>query len=167
LLAQFPPSFINDKQGNQRLNNLIQTFKEYRLAVELRHRNCSDDRDTARVLGENNVAWVQIDEPKYQSSISSEVPLTLDIASFRFQGRNAEMWWKGNAETRYKYLYSLEEIKELAGKLKAAKQKTSLLFAFFNNHWKAYVPRNARDLIRALQLPFNDLAAQPLPKKDL
>jgi uncharacterized protein YecE (DUF72 family) len=99
---------------------------------------------------------VQIDEPKFQSSIAPEVPLTSDMAYFRFHGRNAEMWWKGDVETRYKYLYSPEEINELAEKVKSASQKTSLAFAFFNNHWRAYAPRNAGDLTKALQLPFND-----------
>ncbi len=28
------------------------------------------------------------------------------------------MWWKGDSETRYKYLYSPEEISELTNKVK-------------------------------------------------
>jgi len=160
ILAQFPPSFINDSHGKQILGAVMQTFGEYRLAVELRHRSWSDESDTERLLRENNVAWVQIDEPKFQSSIAPEVPLTSDMAYFRFHGRNAEMWWKGDVETRYKYLYSPEEINELAEKVKDASQKTSLTFAFFNNHWRAYAPRNAGDLTKALQLPFKDF---PMP----
>jgi uncharacterized protein YecE (DUF72 family) len=31
-----------------------------------------------------------------------------------------------------------------------------LAFAFFNNHWQGYAPRNAVDLKKALQLPFRD-----------
>jgi uncharacterized protein YecE (DUF72 family) len=156
VLAQFPPSFINDSHGKQILRAVIQTFGEYRLAVELRHRSWSDENTTGRVLRENNVAWVQIDEPKFQSSIAPEVPLTSDIAYLRFHGRNAEMWWKGDVETRYKYLYSPEEINELAEKVKTTSQKASLTFVFFNNHWRAYAPRNAVDLTKSLQLPFND-----------
>ena len=37
LLAQFPPSFKNDAYGRQILNAVINTFVQYRLAVELRH----------------------------------------------------------------------------------------------------------------------------------
>ena len=76
---------------------------------------------------------------------------------FRFHGRNAKDWWTGDAETRYKYLYSPEEIAELAGRVKAAAEKVKMLFAFFNNHWQAYAPRNANDLKKALQLPFEQL----------
>jgi len=160
LLAQFPPSFKNDGYGQQILTAVIRTFSQYRLAVELRHRSWSDDQNTARLLRESNVSWVQIDEPKFQSSVAAEVPLTSDMAYFRFHGRNAEMWWKGDSETRYKYLYSVEEIEELAHKVEVASEQTKLTFAFFNNHWQGYAPRNAVTMLRTLQLPFRDLPIQ-------
>jgi len=157
LLAQFPPSFKNDGYGKQILSAVIRTFGQYRLAVELRHRSWSDDENTARLLTGNNVAWVQIDEPKFQTSVASEVPLTSDWAYFRFHGRNKEMWWKGDSETRYKYLYSADEIDELSGKVRSAADQTTLLFAFFNNHWQGYAPRNAVSMMKALQLPYAEL----------
>jgi uncharacterized protein YecE (DUF72 family) len=160
LLAQFPPSFRNDGFGRQIIAALSRSFVEYRLAVELRHRSWSDDPETAKLLKENNVAWVQIDEPRFSSSIAQELPLTSDIAYFRFHGRNAKTWWTGDSETRYRYLYSTEEIEELAGRVKKAAARTGLLFAFFNNHWRGYAPRNAVDLIKALQLPFTELPVQ-------
>jgi uncharacterized protein YecE (DUF72 family) len=160
LLAQFPPSFRNDGFGQQILNAIIRIFGQYRLAVELRHRSWSDDDSTARLLGESNVSWVQIDEPKFPSSIAAEVPVTADMAYFRFHGRNAEMWWRGDSEMRYKYLYSPLEIGELVGKVKAALEQTELTFALFNNHWRGYAPRNAVDIMKALQLPFRDFPIQ-------
>jgi len=160
LLAQFPPSFKNDGLGRKIMEAVIRTFGEYRLAVELRHRSWSDDENTARFLRENNIAWVRIDEPQFQSSVSADIPVTSDMAYFRFHGRNREMWWKGDSETRYKYLYSPEEIGELAGWVKAASSKAQLLFAFFNNHWQGYAPRNAVDMMRALQLPFKEPPVQ-------
>lgn len=160
LLAQFPPSFKNDSKGQQRLKAVMNTFGKYRLTVELRHRSWSDDENTARLLKGNNVTWVRIDEPKFQSSIAEDVPVTSDMAYFRFHGRNKEMWWKGDSETRYKYLYSTEEIEELAGKVTMASEQTSLTFAFFNNHWQGYAPRNAVDMKKALQLPFSEFPLQ-------
>jgi len=70
---------------------VIRTFGRYPLAVELRHRSWSDDEDTSKLLRENNVSWVQIDEPKFRSSIATEVPITSDFTYCRFHGRNAEM----------------------------------------------------------------------------
>ena len=143
--------------GRQILAAVIKTFGEYRLAVELRHRSWSDDGDTAGTLQGNNVSWVNIDEPKFSSSIAAEVPPTSDTAYFRFHGRNAEMWWRGDNETRYKYLYSANEMKELSDRVKKAAENTNLTFAFFNNHWQGYAPRNAVDLQKTLQLTFKGL----------
>ncbi len=166
LLAQFPPSFKNDTYGKQIVNAVISTFSQYRLAVELRHRSWSDDNDTAKLLRENNVAWVHIDEPKFTSSIAEGLPLTSDMAYFRFHGRNTEMWWHGDSETRYRYLYSTEEIEELAGKLKHAAENAALTFAFFNNHWQGYAPRNAVDIMKTLQLPLTEIPVQVPLKVD-
>ena len=160
LLAQFPPSFKNDSYGRQILSAVIETFGQYRLAVELRHRSWSDDQDSAHFLKENNVAWVQVDEPKFRSSVAREIPLTSDMAYFRFHGRNAETWWRGDSETRYQYLYSSEEINELARRVKAATEQAKLTFAFFNNHWQGYAPRNAIDMMRTLGLPVRELPIQ-------
>ena len=157
--------YHSDHFGQQILGAIFKNFSEYRLAVELRHRSWSDDENTARFLKDNNIAWVQIDEPKFQSSIAAEVPITADMAYFRFHGRNAEVWWKGDSETRYKYLYSKDEIDELATKVKNATGQTSLLFAQFNNHWRGYAPRNAVDMKKALKLSVTELPIQ-VPLED-
>ncbi len=157
LLAQFPPSFKNDKTNRQILEAVIDAFGIYRLALELRHRSWSDDAATADFLKRNNVAWVQIDEPKFTSSVAVNLPVTADIAYFRFHGRNAADWWKGDNETRYKYLYSPEEITELSQRVKTAAQQTTLTFAYFNNHWKGWAPRNAVDMMKSLELPVAEL----------
>lgn len=166
LLAQFPPSFKNDAFGKQILSAVIRTFNEYRLAVELRHRSWSDDSNTALLLSGNNVSWVSIDEPKFSSSIAVDVPLTSDMAYFRFHGRNRENWWTGDTETRYKYLYSDNELSELAEKITAIRNKTQLLFAFFNNHWQGYAPHNAISMLKNLQLPFREIPVQKVLLKE-
>ncbi len=157
LLAQFPPSFKNDADGRRLLAAVARAFADYPLAVELRHRSWSDDPRTADFLRENSAAWVQIDEPKFESSIAEELPVTSSVAYFRFHGRNAAEWWTGDNETRYRYLYSPEEISQLAERVKTAAARASLLFAFFNNHWRAWAPRNANDLKKALDLPYRQL----------
>jgi len=168
LLAQFPPSFKNDGYGQQILRAVIKTFGHYRLVVELRHCSWSDDPNTAKLLTENNVTWVQIDEPKFKFSIAQDLPLTSDIAYFRFHGRNTESWWQGDSETRYKYLYSNKEIDELSQRVTAAGRQTKLAFAFFNNHWQGYAPRNAIDMMRTLELPIKELPVQTvLPEESM
>jgi len=168
LLAQFPPSFKDDDFSRQILMAVMKAFSEYRLAIELRHRSWSDDPNTVKLLIEGNACWVQIDEPRFESSIARQLPLTSDTAYLRFHGRNADNWWRGDGETRYKYLYSPEEIEELTRKVAAANQKAKLTFAFFNNHWQGYAPRNAVNMIKALKLPVNVPPLQTaLPDEDL
>ena len=115
---------------------------------------------TYSIAALNNVCWVQIDEPKFKTSVAKELPLTSDMAYFRFHGRNREMWWKGDSETRYKYLYSPEEIVELTDRVKSAAGQTQLLFALFNNHWQGYAPHNAVDMKKSLQLPLKEMPMQ-------
>ncbi len=153
LLAQFPPGFTNDGYGRDILKAVINTFAKYRLAVELRHRSWSDDAGTAALLKQAGASWVATDEPRFSSSVAAEIPQTSAISYLRFHGRNAAMWWKGNVETRYRYLYSAEEINQLAQKVEAASAAASTVFAYFNNHYQAFAPRNALDLARALKLP--------------
>jgi uncharacterized protein YecE (DUF72 family) len=156
LLAQFPPSFTNDAFNRNILQAIFGAFRDYKLAVELRHNTWSDDPKTAVLLRESKAAWVQIDEPQFSCSVEAELPITADFAYFRFHGRNKENWWIGNVETRYQYLYSPAEISELAKKVKTATEKTQTTFAFFNNHWQGYAPRNATDMKTALQLTLSD-----------
>jgi uncharacterized protein YecE (DUF72 family) len=157
LLAQFPPSFKNDKFGRQIIRAVCGAFGDYRLAFELRDRSWSDDPGTEALLRECRAAWVRIDEPKFPSSIALETPVTSDLAYFRFHGRNKENWWSGDNETRYKYYYSPQEIEELAAGIQKAAGRTQLLFAQFNNHWQGWAPKNANDLKRALQLSLFEI----------
>jgi uncharacterized protein YecE (DUF72 family) len=159
-LNGFLSIFKNDEFGKKILLAVYNSFGEYNLAVEFRHRSWSDDKNTVRLLSENHIVWVSIDEPQFSSSIAADIPLTSDIAYFRFHGRNKENWWNGNTETRYKYLYSDDELNELTGKINAVRNKTKLLFAFFNNHWQGYAPRNAISIIKNLQLPLREITVQ-------
>lgn len=70
------------------------------------------------------------------------------------------MWWKGDTETRYKYLYSQDEVNELADRVMSLTKQAKLAFVFFNNHWQAYAPRNAVDMQKVLQLPFKEISTQ-------
>ena len=123
LLAQFPPSFKNNGEGRQILEAVIRTFGHYNLAVELRHRSWSDDDNTARLLRENQVSWVQIDEPKFGTSVAREIPVTSDMSYFRFHGRNAEMWWKGNSETRLNICIPSRKLMSWPGRSKELRKK--------------------------------------------
>ena len=150
LLVQFPPSFLNNEMDRRTIQAITKTFGEYPLACELRHKSWSNDPNTKTLFLELGISWVQTDEPRFAISLPKELPLTSSMAYFRFHGRNYEEWWSGSNELRYKYLYSEEEIRQLVMRVKDAAEKTTTVFAFFNNHYQGYAPKNAKQLAMAL-----------------
>ena len=98
------------------------------------------------LLDENRASGVLIDEPKFDTSIRQESRPIGDIFYFRAHGRNAKAWWNPEESwERYDYLYSREEIKEHAQRIKTAASTTGVkkAFAFYNNHARANAAANA------------------------
>jgi uncharacterized protein YecE (DUF72 family) len=117
MLVQLPAGFHADDESTAYLGRVLQTFRDYPLAVELRHRSWSDAHvATLQLLGGFQAAWVQIDEPKFRMSIRQDlVPNTDRFYYVRLHGRNAAQWWSPDApEDRYNYLYSPEELRPFA-----------------------------------------------------
>lgn len=146
LLAQFPASFKNEPDSRGYLEWLLQQFKDYRVAVELRHRTWSDDpRDTLALLEAAAAAWTQIDEPKFKLSIRQN--LQPNIGTFyylRLHGRNAKNWWKHDkSEDRYNYLYTSGELEPIAEAVEDASRKVKKAYLYANNHFSAKSVANA------------------------
>ena len=165
LLAQFPTSFRPDSNAVDYLEELILRLRKagFQIAVELRHREWTESEETRairKMMEEQAVAWVMIDEPRFKTSIR-DVPLTSDTAYFRFHGRNYKNWWShGESEDRYNYLYTPDEERHLADDVREVAARTSETYAFFNNHYGAKAVVNAVDLDRLLQRPVQ----KPLPE---
>jgi uncharacterized protein YecE (DUF72 family) len=165
LLAQFPASFRPDAKALEYLEDLIKRLRgaDFKLAVELRHREWTESDGTKDIRGlmeEQHVAWVMIDEPRFKTSIR-HVPLTSDTAYFRFHGRNYKNWWRsGETEDRYNYLYTPEEQRHLAEDIREVSSHTAETYAYYNNHYGAKAVVNAVDLRRLLDHPVQE----PLPE---
>ena len=146
LLAQFPASFKNETNTRGYLEWLLERFREYDLAVELRHRSWSDDPvETLQLLGAFGAAWVQIDEPKFRSSIRQNLLANVDTFYYlRLHGRNAAQWWKHEkSEDRYNYLYSAEELKPIGEAVEEASREVKKAYVYANNHFSAKSVANA------------------------
>jgi uncharacterized protein YecE (DUF72 family) len=146
LLAQFPASFKDEPDTREYLRWLLETFREYPLAVELRHRTWSDAfESTQAILGETGAALVQIDEPKFRLSIRQTFkPNTPGLFYMRLHGRNAEKWWTHRAsEERYDYLYSKDELKPVVETVEGAARTTRKAYVYMNNHHSAKAVANA------------------------
>ena len=146
LLAQFPASFKNESNARGYLEWLLERFREYELAIELRHRTWSDDPvDTLKLLGEFGAAWVQIDEPKFRLSIRQNLlPNVKTFYYLRLHGRNAAQWWKHDkSEDRYNYLYSTNELEPIADAVEEAAREVKKAYIYANNHFSAKSVTNA------------------------
>ena len=146
LLAQFPVSFKNEANARGYLDWLLERFREYEMAVELRHRSWSDDPvETLRLLSEHGAAWAQIDEPKFRVSIRQNLlPNVKTFYYLRLHGRNAAQWWKHDkSEDRYNYLYSARELEPFADAVKEASREVKKAYLYANNHFSAKSVTNA------------------------
>ena len=146
LLAQFPASFKNEPDSRGYLEWLLEQFKDYRVAVELRHRTWSDvPTETLAILDAANAAWTQIDEPKFRLSIRQD--LTPNVRAFyylRLHGRNAKQWWgHEKSEDRYNYLYSSAELAPFADAVADASRRVKKSYVYANNHFSAKSVANA------------------------
>jgi len=157
LLLQYAAGFYRTPENEEKLAETLSIFKEYPLAVELRHRSWSDAAEGTRSLLENHHASLAlIDEPKFESSIRQEWKAVGEMLYFRAHGRNAAKWWTyGESWERYEYLYSSEEIKALAQRLRAAIKASphaKTVKIYFNNHARAYAAVNAIMILNELGL---------------
>ena len=158
LLAQFPASFKDTPASRESLTALLGAFREYAVAVELRHKSWSDAiGDTLTLLNAFGAAWVQIDEPKFRFSIRQNyLPNVQGFYYMRLHGRNVANWWRHEkSEERYDYLYSREELKEFSETADASRRLVKKLYLYTNNHFSAKSVANAVMIKQQLDEPID------------
>ena len=157
LLAQFPASFKVGDASRDYLAALLMAFRDYPVAVELRHKSWSDAiGDTLSMLNGFGAAFVQIDEPKFRFSIRQNyLPNVTSFYYMRLHGRNAAQWWRHEkSEDRYNYLYSAGELQEFAETAAAATELVKKSYLYTNNHFSAKSVVNAVMLKAQLGYPI-------------
>lgn len=162
LLAQFPASFKDSPAAREYLEWLLATFRDYSVAIELRHKSWSDARmDVDRSLRTFGAAWTQIDEPKFKLSIRQTLEPNVERFYYmRLHGRNAAQWWKHErSEDRYDYLYTEEELKPIAEAVAKARALVKKQYVYLNNHFAAQAVADAAVLRHLLDEPVES----PMP----
>jgi uncharacterized protein YecE (DUF72 family) len=156
VLVQFPPGFHHDEESAAYLASLLELFRDYPMAVELRHRSWSDaGAATMDLLDRFQAAWVQIDEPKFRLSIRQDLAPNIERFYYmRLHGRNAAQWWSAEApEDRYDYLYSPEELRPFADVVATVRPEVRKAYLYLNNHFSAKSVVNATVLKHQLGQP--------------
>ena len=150
LLAQFPPSFHDEPATREYVEWLLETFRDYEMAIELRHASWGAAApEINAMLARHRAGLVLIDEPRFASSITIDPALVIGAAAerpayFRLHGRNAANWWTHEqSEDRYNYLYSREELSPFVQAAQDAASGGRKVFVYLNNHFSAKAVANA------------------------
>jgi uncharacterized protein YecE (DUF72 family) len=149
VLLQYPWSFKNSDESRDKLAQLFANFRDYPLALEVRHATFQNDEFFA-FLNEHGVAWVNVDQPQFHDSVKPAETTTGPLAYVRLHGRNYEKWFAHKESwERYNYLYSKEELAPWVDRIRGmAKEKDT--YVVTNNHFRGQAIVNAVELEGAL-----------------
>ncbi len=161
LLAQFPFSFHDSDENRRWLEDLLERFSRFPLAVEFRHASW-DTGETRELLARHRAAFVNIDQPRLDGNLPPTSHVTAPLAYYRFHGRNAPKWFGPDTsnEERYNYLYSEKELEPWLGRIRKATEAMAStpeeaaaargVYVILNNHFRGQAVANAIQLQMAL-----------------
>jgi uncharacterized protein YecE (DUF72 family) len=145
ILLQFPPYIVPRASSFAYVEWAQDELRGDEALVEFRHASWLDDEhraDTLAFLERRDMAHVVTDSPSIPGAknvMPSVWAVTSPTAYVRLHGRNAETWnvRGGSAAERFNYLYSEEELRELAGPLRELAGEAQRAFVFFNNNGRS------------------------------
>ena len=152
LLAQFPYSFHNTEENRAYLVQLKAALPEFPLAVEVRHRSWQQ-RAVREFLTEVGLYFCNIDQPMVSYPMGATRWVTGTRAYLRCHGRHKETWFEFGDDrgARYDYLYSSEELEDLADRTRELMAKAVETYVIFNNHPAGQAVANALELAHRLE----------------
>ncbi|HEX2031526.1 MAG TPA: DUF72 domain-containing protein [Actinomycetota bacterium] len=160
VMFQYPQWFFPGRDSRQAILHARERLPDYEIAVEFRQGTWFKDeqatRKTLDFLREEAIPFVCVDMPQgFGTSVPPIAEATSDrFAVVRFHGRREETWTKKDVPPteRFRYDYSAEELEEWVPKVKALTEQAKETHALFNNCYRDYATRNAKD--------FGDLVAE-------
>ena len=152
LLAQFPYSFHNTEENRAYLVQLKAALQKFPLAVEGRHRSWQQ-RAVREFLEGAGLDFCNIDQPMVSYPMGATRWVTGPRGYLRCHGRRQDAWFEFGDDrgARYDYLYSPEELEDLAARARELAAKARETYVIFNNHPAGQAVANALELISLLQ----------------
>jgi uncharacterized protein YecE (DUF72 family) len=150
-LLQLTPAFGPGKHELSELDSLADRLREPGLAIELRHKGWVEGERLEKTLDwyeQHGAAFVCVDSPP-----GDHVPILppvdavtrRDIAYMRAHGRNTEGYLKGKTVAeRFGWVYSDDELQEIAGRAKHLAENAQEVHVAFNNNRSSDAPDAAR-----------------------
>jgi len=159
VLFQFPQWFVISRKNKEYIAECAERLKDFRLAVEFRHRTWLEDRnvdETLSFLEEHDLPFVCVDMPQgFDSSLPPIAATTAkDLAMVRFHGRDPEQWTKKNvsAAERFRYEYDERELAEWVPKVRDLAETARETHVLMNNCYQDYAVKSARQLASLLDV---------------
>jgi len=153
VLLQFPFSFHNTPPNLARMKQLLHLFRDYPLAVEIRHSSWAHP-EFYEFLHEQRAGICNIDQPLIGRAMKPDESATSRLGYVRLHGRRADAWFSDDPalarHERYNYLYSERELEPWARRVRLISEKTETTFVIANNHFEGKGVVNALQLIHIL-----------------
>ena len=152
VLFQYPPWFHPRKDARTELQSLKERLPDYHVSVEFRSPMwLAEERDrerTLRLLEEQDLILVGLDAPAASKLPRLMAVTNPDLLVVRFHGRSDSTWsdTSRSAAERFRYLYSREELEEMAGPIGEIAQAVRETHLLMNNCYRDYAVRNAGEL---------------------
>jgi uncharacterized protein YecE (DUF72 family) len=149
VLIQLPPSFtVKEFQNTEKFLDRLPRGYDY--AIEFRNLSWNTEGPW-ELLKHYNIAAVMTDSPKPDKlQFLSEPIITANHSFIRWHGRQVK--------PRYNYLYSRDELKPWADKVKQISLETAVVRGYFNNHY------GARGVVNAIE--FKEMLGTALSQKE-
>jgi uncharacterized protein YecE (DUF72 family) len=148
VLLQFPWSFRNTEKNRERLERTIRWFDPFPVSVELRHGGW-DQKETVEAITGHGATVCAVDQPLVGDSLTIKTHAPgLPGPYFRLHGRNKAEWFRPgtNRDLRYNYLYSGDELKDMARAVREAMVPGTPVTVVLNNHFRGQAVANALEL---------------------
>ena len=146
VLLQFPWSFKRTDENTEWFGDVVRTFRKYPLVAEVRHSSWLAP-EFLRLLAEEGVGFVNIDQPLFHNSIGPSAHVTSRVGYVRVHGRNYKEWFreKAGVEQRYNYLYKADQLEPWVERAReiASDPGTHEVYVITNNHYKGKSVANA------------------------
>ncbi len=159
VLFQFPPWFNKTEKNLQQIAWSAEMMADHPVLVEFRNATWLTEEERAETLDfltNLGLSYVTVDAPQVGTGTAPLVPAvtTPRLAYLRMHGRNTDTWYKRVKTTgeRFNYLYSEEELSELAIIARQLAENAVEVHVIFNNNMADYAVTNARSMMRLLGL---------------
>ena len=153
VLFQFPPWFTIRRSNKQYLLEVQRRCQPLRAVYEFRNASWFDGDNREETLGflrQHDLPYVCVDMPQgHRSSVPPVLAATADLAVVRFHG-HSDKWTSRDIYEKFGYLYSDEELKQWAPRLRELAADTAETHVLMNNCYSSYAQRNAETFTELL-----------------